>query len=144
MNAKEFEIEFYAAMSAWVSGGKQGPDPRGDWQYRPVGVEDDWWNTNGTGNVATNPSFNCDNEYRWRPNKRTVTINGVELVAPEIEAPSIGSIYHVEDTLNVLSLTWAGVGWDKSVLARGRVFLTKEDAQAMADAQRRQRLGGVK
>lgn len=29
MNSQEFEIEFYAKMSEWVSGGKVGPDPWG-------------------------------------------------------------------------------------------------------------------
>jgi hypothetical protein len=37
-----------------------------------------------------------------------------------------------------------GDEFDKQQLANGKVFLTREDAQAMADAQRKQRLGTPK
>ena len=137
--SQEFEIEFYAAMVNWASVGKVGPDPRGEWEFYYEGC----WTNHGT----NFPNFCCHRAYRWKqPKKRTVPIGGVELVAPEIEEPASGTVYYAEDwTGTIFPKSWVGHYLvEDSALANGKVFLTREDCQAMADAQREQRLGEVK
>jgi len=140
--AQEFEIEFYRAMHEWVQGGKVGPDPRGEWEYQGD-IRDKWW---ALGNGVPNPSFNDRREnYRWKPaKKRIVVIDGVELVAPEVDAPTDGERYFIEGwDGEFFSYLWGDRYGEDIALANGKVFLTREDCLAMADAQRKQRLGGV-
>ena len=141
-NAKEFEIEFYKAMHEWASGGKVGPDPRGEWEHQ--GCIDDNWRS--FGNVVPSPSFDDRREkYRWKPaKKRTVVIDGVELVAPEVDASKQASMYFVEGLDGrVYPYLWGHLHGEDEALVNGKLFLTSEDCQAMADAQRKQRMGGV-
>ena len=137
MNAKEFEVVFYAQMSEWVSGGKVGPDPRGEWECRDP--KEHIWDGEG----VTTPYFATGLEYRWKqPKKRTVTIDGVELVAPEVDAPANGADYYVESwDGEVMQPVWSVDLTDRRMLANGKVFLTHKDCQAMAAFQRKQRLG---
>jgi hypothetical protein len=141
MTAQEFEIVFYEAMAKWASGGKVGPDPRSEIEHRP-----------NAGWVWAD----CDmdslirivgGEYRWKPApKRTVPIYGVELIAPEVEAPAEDTEYFAEFVDgSVGAWAWGDFDYfDKQVLTNGKLFLTREDAQAMADAQRKQRLRETK
>ena len=50
MNATEFEIEFYAAMSVWASGGKVDPDPRGEWESATESGAK-WWSSWSSGHT---------------------------------------------------------------------------------------------
>lgn len=135
MNAQEFEVAFYEAMHKWVTGGKVGPDPRGEWECM---IEDGWIGNN----FPCTPAFS-ELGYRWKPTpKRTVTIDGVELVAPEVDAPTYGAEIFVETADGKMnSWKFTGSGFDVRLLANGKVFLTREDCQAMVDFQRNQRLG---
>jgi len=140
--AQEFEIEFYKAMHEWVQGGKVGPDPRMMWECRAPNcgkLEFDSKFPHQT------PSFTDGIEYRWKPaKKRTVVIDGVELVAPEVAEPMRNTIYFVEGRDGTLfSYLWGDWEGQDDALANGKVFLTCEDCQAMADAQRKQRMGGA-
>jgi len=139
--ADEFEIAFYKAMHEWASGGKVGKLPRGNWEYR-YSKSEDWRQSS---ELPHTPSFDDLAQYRWKPaKKRTVVIDGVELVAPEVDAPEVRSPIFIELAQgDVSQWLWEGRKADVKALASGKVFLTKEDAQAMADAQRKQRLGGV-
>jgi hypothetical protein len=131
--AQEFEVEFYRAMHEWVQGGKVGVDPRENWEFDP-GINT-WSECYGT------PTFNSTG-YRWKPaKKRTVTIDGVELVAPEMVEPK-GEYFFISVAL-VESKRWVGYEYEKRWLKGGLIFLTHEDAQAMYEAQRKQRLGGA-
>ena len=133
MNAKDFEIEFYAAMANWVVGGKQGPDPRGEWECLHVGQ----WMCGHKGP----PGFVANTTYRWKPDpRRTVTIDGVVLVAPETDAPEPHTYYFFEGwTGDVFKDAWRSTEGDNQALKNGKVFLTREDAQAMSDVLRKQR-----
>ena len=139
MNAKEFEIEFYDRMSRWVQGGKTGPDPRGEWEFRIGGK---WSASTG---VHIDPTFSEVTQYRWKPaKKRTVIIGGIELVAPEVDALHVGAKFYSEGlTGKVDDWKWGNHPCDYQALKNGKVFLTHEDCQAMADAQRKQRMGGA-
>lgn len=129
---EEFEIEYYKRMHEWIQGGKRGVDPRENWENYAFGK---WGSCIGT------PSF-VSKGYRWKPSKkRTVTIDGNELVAPETGAPNIGEIYFVSDNSRLSELQWDGEDVDYMWLKAGFVFLTSEDAKAMYDAQMKQRLG---
>jgi hypothetical protein len=81
-------------------------------------------------------------EYRWKPApKRTVIIDGVELVAPETAAPK-GEYFFISVAM-VESKRWGDYEYEKRWLRNGLIFLTHEDAMAMYEAQRKQRLGGA-
>ena len=137
--AKEFEIEFYKAMHEWLQGGKVGPDPRGQWECASENTANSW-----VQHMVT-PRFLDDKTlYRWKPaKKRTVVIDGVELVAPEVNALEYGNAYFAEGFGGLVDeLFWCD-DTDPMALANGKVFLTREDCQAMADAQRKQRMGGA-
>jgi len=136
--ANEFEIEFYKAMHEWVQGGKVGPDPRREWECASENTANSWVQH------MVAPTFVKNNMlFRWKPaKKRTVVIGGVELVAPEVDAPSEGTMFYCFGHWGITTFTWSE-GMRKDYLDYGLVFLTREDAQAMADAQRKQRIGGV-
>jgi hypothetical protein len=137
--AQQFEIEFYAAMSKWVSGGKVGPDPRGEWEWRDTPTSS--WDFSI---CMREPMWLSDCEYRWKPaKKRTVLIDGVELVAPEVGAPTDGAQFFIESMDGIVLMhEWNISDLEHRVaLKNGKVFLTREDAQAMADALRKQRMG---
>lgn len=54
----EFEVEYYRAMLAWVSGGKQGESPNSKWESSDQGG---WLNPTGRA-----PFFDAT-AYRWAP-----------------------------------------------------------------------------
>lgn len=135
---KEFEPVFFDRMHQWFVGGCKGPDPRGEWEGRHCpGCE---WGRHGI------DKFRGDEwEYRWKPAKpRTVIIDGVELIAPEREAPMTGTAFFIVVSDGaIIEQTWGSNIVQNGRLAFGNVFLTREAAQAMADVQRKQRLGEV-
>jgi hypothetical protein len=137
MTAQEFEVVFYEAMHKWVAGGKVGPDPRGEWEAHVSGR----WQPPSSPCVPSPLSF----EYRWKPSKkRTVIIDGVELVAPEVGEPKEKAEYFYERTDGGIDTEyWDNHDFDKKILTIGKMFLTRKDCQAMADFQRNQRLGGA-
>jgi hypothetical protein len=131
----EFAPVFYRALADWFESGCNGPDPRKNIE---VCRYENYWATGESRQV------DCMEEtfrYRWKPvPKRTVKISyqdkfgkehQKELVAPEVEAPPKGSLYfhYGRDT----ALPWAGGGIDCKWLEAGEIFLTREDAQAMAE-----------
>ena len=143
MNAQGFEVASYEAMHKWVTGGKVGPDPRGEWEWKYSMWHDSAW-------VASKqldaPLFGAEKCYRWKPaKKRTVTLDGVELVAPEVDVPAEKVQYFYEHSGgNIRVERWEGLDFDKTILSNGKLFLTHEDCQAMSDVQRKQRLGETK
>jgi len=139
MTAQEFKIAFTKAMLTWYEGAEVGTDPRGEWEYSFCGY---MWRT--TPGDAAIPTFNSEATYRWKqPNKRTITIDGVELVAPELAAFEVGTYVYVMTLASAESHIWGSPCCNYDWLAMGLIFLTREDAQAMSDAQRKQRMGGV-
>lgn len=140
--ADEFEREFYTRMFEWLTGDKQGPDPRGEWECSEMYPNNKMLWISHPAKKA--PMFLAESMYRWKPvKKRTINIDGVELVAPEVDAPVPGAPVFVEwwDG-NTSATSWCSSKTQIEALTNGKVFLTREDAQAMADAQRKQRLGG--
>ena len=74
-------------------------------------------------------------EYRIAP--RTILVNGVEVPAPEKNAPSTGTPYFLpcittEDLCT--KITWDGGCADNLWLARGLVYMDEESAIARAKA----------
>ena len=135
----EFEIEFARAWLEYVVGGKVGVDPWTQWEHKN-GVNLEW-----RGHESRQwPNFGEGVFYRWKPAaKRMVTIGyfkktGVhgwiekELVAPEVEAPKDGTTYF-RFFEPAYAQTWSSDSRDAVRLASGEVFLTREDAQAMAE-----------
>lgn len=74
-------------------------------------------------------------EFRLAP--RTVTVNGVECVAPETEAP-LGGVEAFSaspaDGDWRMKFLWVGKDWQRELLARGLVFLIEEHAVSYAKA----------
>lgn len=74
-------------------------------------------------------------EYRLAP--RTILVNGVEVPAPEKEAPADGAEYFVPQFLDIgayEALYWKQDELDARLLERGLVYLDKESAIARAKA----------
>jgi hypothetical protein len=134
---KEFASVFYRAMVEWYEGECEGDDPRCLWEANQP-VAGTW-----AGSIDT-PSFNVRNTYRWKPKqKRMVTIGWYSvdgnwisktLVAPETVTPGVGTIIYLIYSDGSVALTsWTGEPYMLAMLKVGTVFLTCEDAQAMAD-----------
>jgi hypothetical protein len=121
---QEFEREWHRAMLKWIDGGRVGYGPT--WQFKHE--EDANWSS-----ICRHSPHSRDKviEFRWalKP-KRTVTINGKVLVAPEVDAPVNGMPYY---WLNHAIYLCNCDNLDDFRLKNGDVFLTREDAQAMAD-----------
>ena len=138
MTEQQFKIAFTKAMLEWYENGEVGPDPRYEWEY--CGASGEWRQNYRT----EKPYFTKSMSYRWKqPNKRTITIDGVELVAPELAAFEVGTYVYVMTLASAESHIWGSPCCNYDWLAMGLIFLTREDAQAMSDAQRKQRMGGV-
>lgn len=81
------------------------------------------------------PDFNCDAKFRVKP--KTISINGIEVPAPEQQALDTGTIYYMPSLLNSTLFgccSWDNDGEDKRTLSRGLVHLTKEAAEQHAKA----------
>ena len=81
------------------------------------------------------PNFNFDGKFRVKP--KTISINGVEVPAPEQQALDTGTIYYMPSLLNSTLFgccSWDNDGEDKRTLSRGLVHLTKEAAEQHAKA----------
>ena len=81
--------------------------------------------------------------YRIKPKKiRTIPFCGSEYVAPELEAPELGTIYYFVNGTGAMSSTvWTNEGRDLGRLAFGNVFKTRRDAELLSNVQRDHRLG---
>ena len=133
----EFEIEFARAWLKFVEGGKVGVDPRTQWQSR-LYADLTWY-----GSGSTPPNYLSENLYRWKPiPKRMVTIgyqNSLkcwctkELVASEVEAPKNKSVFYTITNPIEQPAMWDGGEICQRWLKEGSVFLTREDATAMAE-----------
>ena len=121
---QEFEREWHRAMLEWIEGGRVGEHPA--WQSSEDEI---FWRLA----VCYEPDYRTK-FFRWAPKpKRTVTINGKVLVAPEVVAPAFGSMFFSASVCGVDFMTWTNSTLDQKTLASGELFLTREDAQAMAD-----------
>ena len=81
------------------------------------------------------PSFNCDTEFRVKP--EIILINGIEVPAPERQELSEGTRYYVPQLMSAELYNWDEWGdepMDKRALSRGTVHLTKESAVQHAKA----------
>ena len=74
-------------------------------------------------------------EYRIAP--RMIVVNGVQVPAPETEAPAHDQIFFISDPTNeegFSEMYWRNDRIDKSYLRLGIVYLDKESARARAKA----------
>ena len=74
------------------------------------------------------------NKSGWIIKKPAVTINGVELVAPEREPLAIGEKYFVVFIDSAVDSEWKNDNSDQKWLKNGQVFKYEEDAKAMYQA----------
>lgn len=86
-------------------------------------------------------AFNSDYSHSYTIAPRTIMIGGVECVAPESVAPSHGSEYWLIDELGAAQNVWVGDPTDKRLLKAANIWLDKEHAQQVFDAQKSVRLG---
>jgi hypothetical protein len=133
---QDFEREWHRAMLEWIDGGRVGYGPA--WQFKHE--EDANWSS-----ICRHPPHSRDKviEYRWKPKpKRNVTIgykhDGViewkVLVAPEVDAPARNTPFFGIDSYGTpIEIHWTSTVADNIWLSAGNIFLTREDAQAMAD-----------
>lgn len=71
------------------------------------------------------------------PNSEMITINGVNVPAPERTEPDEGTNYHIIDPSQQGSFdtwTWHNDESDKEWLQRGLVYLEEKDAKAVIEA----------
>ena len=71
------------------------------------------------------------------PNSEMITINGVNVPAPERTEPDEGTNYHIIDLSQQGSFdtwTWHNDESDKEWLQRGLVYLEEKDAKAVIEA----------
>ena len=123
---QEFEREWHRAMLEWIDDGRVGCKPV--WQSAAPNHE---WEDSSSGRE---PIYLSEYSYRWKPKpKRTVTINGKVLVAPEVNAPAWGTTFFTTATYEIDFIKWTDSTFDQKTLKSGNVFLTREDAQEMAD-----------
>lgn len=77
----------------------------------------------------------CDHQFRLAP--RTILVNGVEVPAPEKDAPAMHSRYYVPSVIQddyYAILEWKEHKQDLRALEDGVIYLNKEDAIARAKA----------
>ena len=89
-----------------------------------------WWRHH-----ADDPDWTQADDLRIRP--RTIRIGEIEVPEPVREALPIGTKYYyptVQYTDTVDAFTWQGDSFDKRLLERGLIHLTKEAAIAHAKA----------
>lgn len=91
------------------------------------------------GNLVTwSPSFDSDPEdYKIRYPKKTITVNGVEVPAPEKKGLKFNTPYFVssvEDDTYFVEYVWDDSFFDNIHLNRGLIYLNKEDAISRATA----------
>ena len=135
----EFEVEFARAWYEYVKGGKVGVDPHCNWEFR----SDQRLPFESV--TPSVPPFSVVYQFRWKPiPKRTVKIGYYDkaiedfryktLVAPEVEAPPLGTaVYTACSDGDCSDWVWNPNGWVGAALKHGLVFLTREDAQAMTE-----------
>lgn len=80
------------------------------------------------------PKWCTHNEYRLKP--RTITVNGIEVPAPERVAPIFGTPYYTPSTITceLTQCVWDRSALDQIRMDAGLIHLTKEAAQAHLDA----------
>lgn len=112
------------------------------YQFRSLDPDMSYEWVNDTGDI---PDFDYWQEYRFAPVKNTVTVytkdGPVELPAPEKVAPDVGTEFFNGTSGEVYELLWRDNHADRFNLRLGNVFLRREDAQAWADFQAKQRRG---
>lgn len=80
-------------------------------------------------------NFNSDVKFRVKP--KTISINGIEVPAPERQELSEGTRYYIPQLMSAELYnwdTWRDKPMDKRALSRGTVHLTKESAVQHAKA----------
>ena len=78
-----------------------------------------------------------DDDWTLTPKPRTITINGIDVPAPEVVAPADGTKYWYPNLVfedGALPAHWYSDGFDNQALARGLVHLTEEAAIKHAKA----------
>ena len=85
--------------------------------------------------LIDDPAFGGGCEYRLAP--RTILVNGVEVPAPETEAPKHEQRYFISDPTcedGVSEFAWVNDRTDNRCLRLGIVYLDQESAMARAKA----------
>ncbi len=138
---EEFAPVFYRAMAAWYEGGQKGDSPTMRWCIKFMGIPSLGSVDNGL------PSFEETSVYIWKPaQKRMVTINWRELVAPESVMPPEGTLVWVlgyeSEVVQYFDFTAPyDIKLAHDCIRDGRIFLAQKDCKAMSDWLTQCRLG---
>lgn len=89
------------------------------------------------GNIRINEMEAYGSGWQFRIAPRTITVNGVEVPAPEIMVPEKGTWVYVASPASkdmFHKSIWVGIEGNVDLLNMGIVYLNKEDAIARAKA----------
>lgn len=113
------------SMRLYAEDAFQTTEPWVRWEFSDGGSWIDCWNS---------PIWLENNQYRRKA--RTITVDGVELPAPETEAPAYGTKIYFINPFNrsVVESRWSGDATDTlAYLKNGQIFIHRDHAQQWAD-----------
>jgi len=116
----------YAQALRWIA---DGENVQVRWCRVPK-----WMAMSECNEVVNDEVMTGKGEYEFRIAQRTITINGIKCEAPLREEPKYRQAYFVLAADKVCAASWVGLEWECDALKAGRVFATKEAAQAAYDA----------
>ena len=117
-----------ASMKLYAEDAAETDKPWERWEVRVIG------HTHWDQCVAS-PQWDPHTSYRRKRKMRA--INGFYVPAPETEDPGVGTSVFIPDPTQEVWHTyspWYGASYDRRVLARGLIFLNKDEAIANAKA----------
>lgn len=119
----------YAEVLRWIADGREvqftHPEMHG------------WKDLTALSQPVLSSFFAGEGEWQFRLAPLTITVNGVEVPAPESKAPSRHSAYFTADPSAegfTWCFSWEDTEYDYVLLERGLVYLRQEDAIARAKA----------
>ena len=113
-------------MALYAEDAMQTAEPWARWEMSSEGVR---WDS-----CLWSPGWAPNRQYRRKA--RTITVDGVELPAPETEAPAYGTKIYFANPFNrgVVESHWSGCTQDAlTYLKNGQIFIHRDHAQQWAD-----------
>lgn len=118
----------YAQVLRWIADGLL------DTVHVRWGGNPSWLSLSERNEIVYDEIVRGQGRYEFRLAPLTITINGREIEAPVMEQPESGSTYYVFSSHRVHEQEWADHEYDHIRLKHGRIFATREAAQAAYDA----------
>lgn len=127
-------MKFTEAEATWLRAALDGKTVQ--WRNKATGPNGDWRDAKNFRNDVVILSQPEMFEVRIKPD--VIVVNGIEVPAPEKEAPAYGSEYYVPNCSHeecYYTTTWFGSELDKRRLERGVVHLVPQNASVHGKAQ---------